>query len=176
MAIEMAWGWLRFPPARALTPWYQQRFGHGSSRLRRIGMVALARKRLMALWRFVETGVLPDGAALKAAVRLSPQRWSTGGETGLGWAAREETGFAVRTNLEKGRPTTVLARRHKRMPDQVFGGQRPTRIEGGLRLRSLTHSRALGPVAALRDRLVCSRGEIASARRDERKSLTSAPT
>jgi transposase len=47
-SIEMAWGWLRFQPASALTQWYQQRVGHGSSRLRRIGMVALARKRLMA--------------------------------------------------------------------------------------------------------------------------------
>jgi transposase len=70
MAIEMAWGWLRFQPESALTQWYQQRFGHGSSRLRRIGIVALARKLLMALWRFVEAGVLPDGAALKAAVHL----------------------------------------------------------------------------------------------------------
>jgi transposase len=70
MASEMAWGWRRFQPASALTPWYQQRFGHGSSRLRRIGSVALARKRLIALWRFVEAGVLPDGAALKAAVQL----------------------------------------------------------------------------------------------------------
>jgi transposase len=70
MAIEIAWGWLRFQPARALTPWYQRRFGHGSSRLRRIGIVALARKLLMALWRFVAAGVLPDGAALKAAVHL----------------------------------------------------------------------------------------------------------
>jgi transposase len=70
MAIEMAWGWRRFQPASALTQWYQQRVGHGSSRLRRIGMVALARKRLMALWRFVEAGVLPDGAALKAAVHI----------------------------------------------------------------------------------------------------------
>jgi transposase len=70
MAIEMAWGWLRFQPERALTQWYQQRFGHGSSRLRRIGIVALARKLLIALWRFVETGVLPDGAALKGSVRL----------------------------------------------------------------------------------------------------------
>jgi hypothetical protein len=139
-------------------------------------MVARARKRLMALWRFVETGVLPDGAALKAAVRRSSQRWSTGGETGLGWAAREESGVAVRTAREKGRPTTVLSRRHKRMPDQVFGGKRPTRLAGGLRLLSLTHARGLGTVAARRDRLVCSRGEIASARRDERKSLTSAPT
>jgi transposase len=70
MAIEIAWGWLRLQPESALTQWYQQRFGHGSSRLRRIGIVALARKLLMALWRFVETGVLPDGAALKGAVRI----------------------------------------------------------------------------------------------------------
>jgi transposase len=161
MAIEMAWGWLRFQPASALTQWYQPRFGHGSSRLRRIGIVALARKLLIALWRFVETGVLPDGAALKAAVRLSQQRWSTGCETGLGWAAREETGFAVRTDLEKGRPTTALARRHERLPDQVFGRKRPTRIEGGLRRIRLTQARALSTAAA---------------RRDERESLTSAPT
>jgi transposase len=70
MAIEIAWGWLRVQPESALTPWDQQRFGHGSSRLRRRGIVALARKLLMALWRFVETGVLPDGAALKAAVPI----------------------------------------------------------------------------------------------------------
>jgi transposase len=70
MAIEIAWGWLRFQPQSALTQWYQQRFGQGSSRLRRIGIVALARKLLIALWRFVETGVVPDGAALKAAGRL----------------------------------------------------------------------------------------------------------
>jgi transposase len=70
MAIEIAWGWLRFQPGSALTQWYQRRFGHGSSRLRRIGIVALARKLLIALWRFVEAGVLPDGAALKAAVPI----------------------------------------------------------------------------------------------------------
>jgi transposase len=69
LAIEIAWGWVRFQPESALTQWYQQRFSHGSSLLRRIGIVALARKLLIALWRFVETGVLPDGAALKAAVR-----------------------------------------------------------------------------------------------------------
>jgi transposase len=70
MAIEMAWGWRRFQPESVRTQWSQQRFGHGSSRLRRRGIVALARKLLMALWWFVETGVLPDGSALKAAVRL----------------------------------------------------------------------------------------------------------
>jgi transposase len=69
MAIAIAWGGLRFQPQRALTQWYQQRFGHGSRRLRRIGIVALARQLLMALWRFVETGGVPDGAVLKAAGR-----------------------------------------------------------------------------------------------------------
>jgi transposase len=162
MAIEMAWGWRRFQPASALTQWYQQRFGHGRSRMRRIGIVALARQRLMALWRLVEAGVLPDGAALKATVRLStPRRYR--GETGLGWTAREETGFASRTDLEQGRPTAARSRRHERRPDQVFGRTIPTRREGRLRRIRLTHSSALSTVAARRGRLVGSRGEIASA-------------
>jgi transposase len=70
MAIEIAWGWLRFQPESALAKWYQARFGRGSSRLRRIGIVALARKLLIALWRFLETGVLPEGAVLKPALRV----------------------------------------------------------------------------------------------------------
>jgi transposase len=70
MAIEIAWGWLRFQPESALTRWYEARFGHGSSRLRRIGIVALARKLLIALWRFLETGVVPEGAVLKSALRV----------------------------------------------------------------------------------------------------------
>jgi transposase len=70
MAIEIAWGWLRFQPESALTRWYETRFGHGSSRLRRIGIVALARKLLIALWRFLETGVVPEGAVLKPALRV----------------------------------------------------------------------------------------------------------
>ena len=70
MAIEIAWGWLRFQPRSALTRWYQRRFGRGSSRLRRIGIVALARKLLIALWRFLETGVMPEGAVLAPAYRI----------------------------------------------------------------------------------------------------------
>ena len=66
MAIEIAWGWLRFQPESALSQWYQARFGHGSSRVRRIGIVALARRLLVELWRYLETGALPAGAALKA--------------------------------------------------------------------------------------------------------------
>ena len=66
MAIEIAWAWLRFQPTSALAQWYTARVGHGSSRVRRIGIVALARKLLIALWRYLETGVVPDGAVLKA--------------------------------------------------------------------------------------------------------------
>jgi transposase len=70
MAIEIAWGWLRFQPQSALTKWYARRFGHGSKRLRKIGIVALARKLLVALWRYLETGRVPEGALLKADVRI----------------------------------------------------------------------------------------------------------
>jgi transposase len=66
MAIEIAWTWRRFQPASALSQWYEQRFGHGSARVRKLGIVALARKLLIALWRFLKTGVLPEGAVLKA--------------------------------------------------------------------------------------------------------------
>jgi len=68
MAIEIAWAWRRFQPASALSQWYERRFGAGSTRLRKLGIVALARKLLIALWRFVKTGVLPEGAVLKTAV------------------------------------------------------------------------------------------------------------
>jgi transposase len=67
MAIEIAWSWLRNQPNSKLSRWYQQRFGHGSKRLRKIGIVALARKLLIALWRYLETGALPEGARLKTS-------------------------------------------------------------------------------------------------------------
>jgi transposase len=67
MAIEIAWAWRRFQPDSALSQWYERRFGAGSARLRKLGIVALARKLLIALWRFVKTGVLPEGAVLKTA-------------------------------------------------------------------------------------------------------------
>jgi transposase len=63
--VQLAWGWLRYQPASALTQWYQQRFGDGGKRLRRIGIVALARKLLIALWRYLKTGLVPEGAELK---------------------------------------------------------------------------------------------------------------
>jgi transposase len=66
MAIEIAWGWLRFQPESRLSHWYEERFAHGSSRIRRIGIVALARKLLIELWRYLETGALPEGAETRA--------------------------------------------------------------------------------------------------------------
>lgn len=67
MAIEIAWSWLRNQPDSQLSRWYRQRFAKGGSRIRRIGIVALARKLLIALWRYLEDGVLPEGAQLKPA-------------------------------------------------------------------------------------------------------------
>ena len=69
MAIEIAWAWRRFQPTSALAQWYETRFGHGSARLRKIGIVAMARKLLIALWRFLKTGVLPEGAKLKGELQ-----------------------------------------------------------------------------------------------------------
>jgi len=65
LTIEMAWSWLRFQPESELSQWYQERFARGSPRLRKIGAVALARKLLIALWRYLEQGEIPEGARLK---------------------------------------------------------------------------------------------------------------
>jgi transposase len=63
---ELALLWLQFQPRSALARWYRQRFDGASKRIRRIGLVALARKLLVALWRYVERGTVPDGAVLKS--------------------------------------------------------------------------------------------------------------
>lgn len=65
MTIEIAWSWLRYQPTSQLSLWFRERYGPGSSRSRRAGIVALARKLLVSLWRFLETGVAPEGAILK---------------------------------------------------------------------------------------------------------------
>lgn len=66
LAVEMAWLWLRYQPRSALSQWYQARYARGGPRLRRIGIVALARKLVIALWRYVAFDQLPEGAMLKA--------------------------------------------------------------------------------------------------------------
>jgi len=65
LMVQLAWSWVHYQPESALTGWYQRRFGSGSTRIRRIGIVALARKLLVALWRYVEYGEIPKGAIVK---------------------------------------------------------------------------------------------------------------
>jgi transposase len=65
MIVELAWLWLRWQPGSALSQWYDRRFGSGNKRARKVGIVALARKLLIALWRYVEQGELPEGAVEK---------------------------------------------------------------------------------------------------------------
>ena len=63
--IELAWLWLRYQPDSALSQWFRERVGGAKGRLKRIMIVALARKLLVALWRYLETGLVPTGAVLK---------------------------------------------------------------------------------------------------------------
>lgn len=65
LIVELAWLWLRWQPGSALSQWYDRRFGSGNKRARKVGIVALARKLLIALWRFVDRGELPEGAVEK---------------------------------------------------------------------------------------------------------------
>jgi transposase len=64
MMVELAWSWRRHQPRSKLTRWYERRFGRGNSRIRKIGIVALARKLLIALWKYLEKGEMPPGARL----------------------------------------------------------------------------------------------------------------
>ncbi len=63
--VELAWLWLRYQPDSALSRWFRERVGSERGRIRRIAIVALARKLLVALWRYTSLGELPKGAALK---------------------------------------------------------------------------------------------------------------
>ena len=63
--IQLAWLWLRYQPGSALAAWFRDRVGTLQGRTRRIAIVAMARKLLIALWRYVETGVIPDGITLR---------------------------------------------------------------------------------------------------------------
>jgi len=64
LAIEIAWAWLRYQPRSKLSQWFSERFAGGGTRMRRIGIVAVARRLLIDLWRFLEYGVIPEGALL----------------------------------------------------------------------------------------------------------------
>jgi transposase len=64
MMTELAWSWLRYQPQSELSLWYERRFGRGNKRLRKVGIMALARKLLIALWKYLEKGEVPSKAAV----------------------------------------------------------------------------------------------------------------
>jgi transposase len=64
--IQLAWLWLRYQPGSALAAWFRERVGTLQGRTRRIAIVAMARKLLIALWRYVETGAVPEGIEFRA--------------------------------------------------------------------------------------------------------------
>ena len=67
--VELAWTWLRWQPDSALSVWFRARVGAmGGGRIRKTMIVALARKLLVALWRYLKDGVIPEGANVKVAV------------------------------------------------------------------------------------------------------------
>ena len=66
IAIEMAWSWVRYQPDSKLTLWFMKRFAEAGKRGRKIGIVALARRLMIDLWKYLEWGVIPEGARLKA--------------------------------------------------------------------------------------------------------------
>jgi transposase len=67
VAIELAWNWLRYQPASGLAQWFQRRFAAAGRRAQKVGIVAVARRLLIDLWRYLEGGVIPAGAALKTS-------------------------------------------------------------------------------------------------------------
>lgn len=71
LMVELAWSWLRYQPHSALSKWFQTKFGHGKGRGKRVGIVALARRLLIALWRYLEQGVVPEGIIVKTEAQLT---------------------------------------------------------------------------------------------------------
>lgn len=63
--IELAWLWVRYQPTSALTRWFQEKYAKGGRRSRRIGIVAVARRLAIELWKYLQTGALPEGALTK---------------------------------------------------------------------------------------------------------------
>lgn len=71
LAIQIAWGWLMYQPQSALTQWYTRRFAQGGARARKIGIVAVARRLVVDLWRYLDAGVIPQGAVFKASSAIA---------------------------------------------------------------------------------------------------------
>src|SRR5438128_1765210 len=67
LSVELAWLWLRHQPDSELSRWFRQRVGDQNGRIRRIAIVAMARKLMVALWRYLTTGLVPKGAVPRAS-------------------------------------------------------------------------------------------------------------
>jgi transposase len=108
MLVEIAWCWLRFQPQSELAQWYQRRFGQGNSRQKRIGIVALARKLLVALWKYLERGEVPAGAELTTWEQKVNARIRVTGPPAKGVAAsgRESLSPIAKSKGKKKRQTT----------------------------------------------------------------------
>ncbi len=65
--VELAWLWLRWQPDSTLSVWFRERVGKAGGRIKKIMIVALARKLLIALWLYAKDGVIPEGAKMKTA-------------------------------------------------------------------------------------------------------------
>lgn len=66
--IQLAWLWLRHqPPHSALTLWFHERVERNGGRMRKTAIVALARKLLVVLWKYVSAGIVIEGATMKSA-------------------------------------------------------------------------------------------------------------
>ena len=63
--IQLAWLWLRHQPQSALTVWFQERVSRKGGRLKKAAIVALARKLLVALWKYATSGIIIEGAVMK---------------------------------------------------------------------------------------------------------------
>lgn len=90
LLVELGWCWLRYQPDSALSQWYQRRFSQGP-RMRRLGITALARKLLIALWRYLEKGEVPAGAVL---VDWEPKLRGVGQGKGAGKGAEKSPGVS----------------------------------------------------------------------------------
>ncbi len=67
LMVEVSWYWLRYQPGSAITEWFNRRFAQGGKRMRRIGIVGVARRLLIALWKYARSGEVPEGARFKGA-------------------------------------------------------------------------------------------------------------
>ena len=110
MLVEIAWCWLRFQPQSELALWYQRRFGQGNSRQKKIGIVALARKLLVALWKYLDRGEVPAGAELTTWEQKVNARLRTAGPPAESIAAscRKSLPPIAKSKGKQKRQTTCL--------------------------------------------------------------------